>query len=60
MKFSLSGISISTTEVEMDSSDIIKYLVEFICDKGLYRVFVEWMEEKGYTEAEIEEATGED
>jgi hypothetical protein len=44
----------------MSSKEIIAYLVEFICDKGLYIVFVDWMKEKGYTEAEIEEATGED
>ena len=41
----------------MDKDEIARYINEFISEKGLYTNFVSWMEEKGYSESEVDDAT---
>tara|TARA_R110000851_G_scaffold332834_1_gene510114 strand:- start:168 stop:278 length:111 start_codon:yes stop_codon:yes gene_type:complete len=33
----------------------MEYLIEFLCEQGLWNSFVEYMKKKGYTDEEIDD-----
>lgn len=39
----------------LDAEEFTSYLINFICNKGLYREFLDEMIEKGFTEEELED-----
>lgn len=39
---------------ELTKEELLEELDQFICEQGLYSVFIEFMETKGYTKEEVE------
>jgi len=39
----------------MNEEDLAMYMSEFICNQGLWNVFLEEMKKKGFTEEELED-----
>lgn len=41
----------------MIDREVIEHLVDFLCENGLYNVFVDYMQDKGYDVVENEDST---
>lgn len=39
----------------MEQEEYIEYLVAFLCEKGLYQEFEEYLKSKGFTQEEIDD-----